>query len=469
MAADAAVPADAMRAGVLTWRAMLPSPALIWACLLTGTLCTALCFTAIAESTVARLAACIGVILLVLIGLDIVITTARWRRAPLTVRRQLPRAFALGRPLILGLTLENPGGVGWRGRLFELADPSLAMPDMPLRFDVPAERGQHLEFEITPTQRGVKRFDATQILLRSRLGLIDWNLRIGSSESRRVFPNFEDQTAFAWLTAERRLSDMGIKSVRRRGAGTDFDQLVEYRAGDPVRHIDWKATRTHHRPIVRTFQDDRDQRVMLVLDCGRRMRSDDTRYEVGAAHFDQALNAVMLLAFVALNSGDAVGAMTFGTPAEGARGFAPRKGRQSLHALMAELGDVEPTLTFSDYTRCAADLMGRQRKRALVVLITNCRDEDSEELAAALALLRSRHLVVLANLRERIVGLIAAQPLNEPQSGLEAAAALEYQQARGRMLRRFAVGGALVLDCEPERLGVDLVNRYTALKRSRAM
>jgi uncharacterized protein (DUF58 family) len=454
---------------VAGWRALLPSPVLIWICLATGTICTALCFTSMPESAVAQLGAAIGVALLVLIGIDIGISAVSWRRAPLTVRRHLPRAFALGRPLTLRLTLENPGAVRWRGRLFELADPTLLMPSMPLGFDVPPERGERLEFEVTPTQRGVKRFDASQLQLRSRLGLIDWNLRIGISESRRVFPNFEDQAAFAWLAAERRLSDMGIKAVRRRGTGTDFDQLVEYRAGDPVRHIDWKATLTHHRPIVRKFQDDRDQRVMMVLDCGRRMRSDDTRYDVGAAHFDQALNAVMLLAFVALQAGDAVGAMTFGTPEAGEKRLAPRKGRQTLHSLMAELAEVEPTLTFSDYTRCAADLMSRQRKRALVVLITNCRDEDAEELAAALALLRSRHLVVLANLRERIVGLIAAQPLANMQSGLEAAAALEYEQARGRMLRGFQVRDALVIDCEPERLGVELVNRYTALKRSGAI
>jgi uncharacterized protein (DUF58 family) len=161
--------------------------------------------------------------------------------------------------------------------------------------------------------------------------------------------------------------------------------------------------------------------------------------------------------------------MTFGTPENGEKRYAPRKGGQTLNALMAELADVEATLTFSDYTRCAAELIGRQRKRALVVLITNCRDEDAAELAAALALLRSRHLVVLANLREQIVGRIAAQPLIEAQSGLEVAAAHEYAQVREQMLRRFAASGALTIDCEPERLGVELVNRYTALKRSGAI
>jgi uncharacterized protein (DUF58 family) len=196
------------------------------------------------------------------------------------------------------------------------------------------------------------------------------------------------------------------------------------------------------------------------------MRADDTQHGIGATHFDQALNALMLLAFVALKFGDAVGAMTFGTADGLAKRYAPRKGRQTINALMAELGDVEPTPTFSDYARSAADLIRRQRKRALVVLITNCRDEDAPELAAALTLLRSRHLVVLANLREQIVGQIERQPLATAESALEVAAALEYEQQRGEMLRRFAVRGALTIDCEPQRLGVELVNRYTALKRA---
>ena len=102
-------------------------------------------------------------------------------------------------------------------------------------------------------------------------------------------------------------------------------------------------------------------------------------------------------------------------------------------------------------------------------LITNCRDEDATELSVALGLLRSRHLVVLANLREKIVGQIADQPLATEQSGLEVAAALEYEQRRRDMLRRLAMGGVMMIDCEPQQLGIELVNRYTALKRSGAI
>ena len=106
---------------------------------------------------------------------------------------------------------------------------------------------------------------------------------------------------YAWLAGDRRLQEIGIKTFVQRGEGTDFKQLSEYRYGDSVRHIDWKATLRLDKPIVREFQDERDQRVMLLIDCGRRMRADDRHGAIGTAHFDQVLNAVMLIgALVAL-------------------------------------------------------------------------------------------------------------------------------------------------------------------------
>jgi uncharacterized protein (DUF58 family) len=99
-------------------------------------------------------------------------------------------------------------------------------------------------------------------------------------------------------------------------------------------------------------------------------------------------------------------------------------------------------------------------------MITNSRNEDAPQLRAALALLRTRHIVILANLREEVVALIEGQALTNPESALECAAALEYAHARDRLLKRLANHGVRTIDCEPRRLGVELVNRYRALKRS---
>jgi uncharacterized protein (DUF58 family) len=444
----------------------MPSRALILTLTGAGAVLAALSSVDTPPSTIAIAAVATGSILAGLLAVDAYISLSAWKRAPLTLQRHLPRAFAVGAPVTVAVSLDNVGERRLSGRLFDMADASMDMPGMPLNFALDAGQRETLQFRITPTLRGLKRFEPAQIRLRSNFGLLDLNLRVGTTDARRVFPNFARHATFAWLTGKRRLAEIGIKSIRRRGSATDFDQLVDYQAGDAIRHIDWKATLKHQRPIVRKFQDDRDQSVLFLLDCGRRMRADDTQHGVGTTHFDQALNALMLLAFVALSKGDAVGAMTFGTPEHMEKRFAPRKGRQSLNALMAELGDVEPSPTFSDYARAAGDSIRRHRKRGLLVLITNCRDEDAPELSAALGLLRSRHLVVLANMREKVVREIVGQPLLTEQSGLEVAAALAYEQRRRDMLQRVGVGGVIMIDCEPDELGIELVNRYTALKRS---
>jgi uncharacterized protein (DUF58 family) len=205
---------------------------------------------------------------------------------------------------------------------------------------------------------------------------------------------------------------------------------------------------------------------MLLVDCGRRMRADDRGGAIGTTHFDQVLNAVMLLTYVALKQGDAVGAMTFGTPAGDARSFAPRKGAHALNALMGQLYGVQPTPTHSDYVAAAQEVLRRHRKRSLVIVITNFRDEDSAELGHAMRLLRPRHLVLLASLRERVVRELQTQPMSSGDAAIEIASAHMYEQSRRDAFNRLAKSPTLMVDAEPERLGVELVNRYHALKRA---
>jgi uncharacterized protein (DUF58 family) len=446
--------------------AVIPSRQLIAIFAGGAAICTALAFASTAATVVDGAALAGGMLLFAVCGADLLLSVLDWRRVPLELRRHLPHAFAIGVPIIVQVSIDNQGDTRRHGQYQEYADPTLMMPRLPLPFDVGPRRRELLNIEVTPTARGLQRFDVGRVRLRSRLGMLDLDFRIGVSESRRVFPNFQEQARFAWLAGDRRVQSAGLKSVQRRGSGTDFDQLVDYQAGDPIRHIDWKATEKHDRPIVRKFQDERDQDVIILLDCGRRMRADDTQHGIGATHFDQCLNALMLLAFVALSHGDAVGAMTFGVADGAQKRFAPRKGQQTLNALMAALADVEATATFSDYEQIAAECVSQKRKRGLVVMITNSRNEDAPQLAAALALLRTRHIVILANLREEVVALIEGQALTNPESALECAAALEYSQVRERLLKRLANNGVRTIDCEPRRLGVELVNRYRALKRS---
>jgi uncharacterized protein (DUF58 family) len=390
-----------------------------------------------------------------------------WRLSKVRFTRRLPAAFAIGVERKIGVALEQEGDEeDWVCELYDHVDSSVTVEGLPRTVVLPKRKRAEISYSVTPTRRGEIVFAPAEARIRSRFGLCELAVRLGSAETRRVYPDFAEIARYAWLAGDRRLQEIGIKTFRQRGEGTDFKQLAEYAQGDSVRHIDWKATLRLNKPIVREFQDERDQRVMLLIDCGRRMRADDRRGGVGTAHFDQVLNAVMLLSYVALAQGDAVGALTFGTPPGSERLFAPRKGAHTLNALMGELYGLQPTPSHSDYVAAAQDLLRRQNKRALVIVITNFRDEDGSELGLALKLLRQRHLVLLASVRERIVGELIAQPLSTGNAALDVASAHLYEQARRDAFRRLAARDALMVDAEPERLGVDLVNRYRAVKRA---
>jgi uncharacterized protein (DUF58 family) len=415
--------------------------------------------------TVARVTIAAASALLVASLVDYFLSIRGWRQSAPVLRRHLPAAFAIGVKRTIRVAIEARGDVTWHCRLYDYADAALVTEGMPAELAIQGGKNVELSYTVTPTARGNVVFAPADVRVRSRWGFWDLLERLGATERRRVFPDFAQVARYAWMAGNKRLQEIGIKTYQLRGQGTDFKQLSEYRTGDTVRHIDWRATLRLGKPIVREFQDERDQCVLLMVDCGRRMRADD-RAAAGETHFDQVLNAVMLLSYVALAQGDAVGAMTFGTSPGQERSIAPRKGQHALNGLMGQLYDVQPTPTHSDYVAAARALLQRQSRRALVIVITNFRDEDSTELSHALRLLRRRHLVLLASLRERVLGELMRQPLSGGDASIDVAAAHLYEQSRRDAFNRLATRDALMTDAEPERLGVELVNRYHAVKRA---
>jgi uncharacterized protein (DUF58 family) len=418
----------------------------------------------------ATTAAWLAGLLLLLIGVAAALDYARsmsaWRQAAPRMTRSLPAAFAIGvqRPVVL--RIESDGADRWSCVVYDHADPTLRTDGLPIALTLVGGSRVDTTYTVLPTLRGEIAFAPADVRVRSRWGLCELLQRLGTTEARRVYPDFAQVARYAWLAGDRRLQEIGVKTYFQRGQGTDFKQLSEYRVGDPVRHIDWRATLRIGKPIVRHFQDERDQNVVLMLDCGRRMRADDRHRAIGTTHFDQVLNAAMLLSYVALGEGDAVGVMTFGTPPGEARSVAPRKGMHTLNSLMSHLYDVQPTPTHSDYLAAARELLRTHHKRALVVIVTNFRDEDSAELGHALQLLRSRHLVLLASLRERVVRELIEQPLATGDAVIDVAGAHMFEQARRDAFNRLSSRDTLMVDAEPERLGVELVNRYRAAKRA---
>lgn len=377
--------------------------------------------------------------------------------APALVRR-VPASLALGVRSDVRLRVANAAGMRLRVEVHDHHPATFEAEGLPRRLDLERSQWSELVYHVRPVARGETQFGAAEVRLHSPLGLWLVKKLAGAPSPVRVYPNFRALAKYTLLATDNRLSQIGVLQVRRRGEGTEFHQLREYRQGDAQRAIDWKATSRTARLIAREYEEEKDQRVLLVIDCGRRMASKDDEL----SHFDHALNAALLLAHVALRQGDAVGMMTM---AGVNRYSEPRKSVAAVHSILNRVYDIEPTLAVPDYHLAARDVMKQLRRRALVILLTNLRDEDDETLLPALKLLRTRHLVVLASLREAIISRALSARVDSFDRAVTHAAAAEYLAQRERTFRRIGASGAVCLDVEPERLAISLVNRYLELKR----
>lgn len=333
---------------------------------------------------------------------------------------------------------------------------------LPRHLDLPGNRVARIGYRVRPTHRGDGQFEGADLVCRSPLGFWHRKIFVECPERVRVFPNFRQISRYALLATDHRLSQMGVRRRQRRGEGSDFHQLREYRAGDSLRQIDWKASSRYRRLISKEYQDERDQQVVFMLDCGRRMRHADQ----GELHLDQALNAILLLTHVAAQQGDAVGFLSFGGSN---RWLPPSKGGDPVRRLLYRTYDLESSTEAADYLVAARELMPVQSRRALVVIVTNTRDEDQADLTAAVRLLQRRHLVVVANLRETLLDETMSQPVRDFDGALRFHATGDYLDSRRRSLETLRHQGAVVLDLLASHLPVALVNNYLTIKASGAL
>lgn len=381
----------------------------------------------------------------------------------LIFERGAPASWPVGVGGEVTLKLANRSGRGLRLWLYDHHPPEGIAENLPLALSLPSERTAQLAYRYTPTRRGALSFGRCDLRIASPMRLWERKLPVGEPRTVKVYPNFAAISGYALLATDNRLSQIGVLQRRRRGEGLDFHQLREYREGDSQRQIDWNATSRMRKLISREYRDERDQHIVFLIDCGRRMTATD-RSMTHLTHFDHVLNAALLLGYVSLRQGDAVGYMTFAT--ETPRFSAPRKSGAAVNVLLNGLYDIQPSLDVPDYTQAAVGLAARLKRRALVIVLSNLRDEDDETLAPALRLLTERHLVLFASLREPALDEKLREPVQDLDSATAHVAAVDYAFERQRALKRIERGGAMVLDVEPQKLPIALVNRYLDIKRA---
>ena len=377
----------------------------------------------------------------------------------LTIERKISDTLSLGVWHKVTLHVSNPAAQVEKVDLVDHCPISFETDQKPIQLLMNPDSEETVHYRVKPNERGLQDFDQTQVRRYSPWSFWTTNLMLGEPSDIRVFPNFSALTKYALRGAESMQAVAAAHLAQRRGEGLDFHQLREYRVGDTFRQIDWKATARAEKLISKEFQEERDQQVVFMLDTGRRMLARDQ----DLSHFDHVLNAVLLLGYVALRQGDAVGYITCDPDP---RWMPPTKGRSTINTISRNLYDVQPQPVAVDYWKAATELAKRQKRRAMVILVTNIREEDSEELRKALALLRQKHLVVVASLMEDVISDILEKPVDEFDDALNYAATHAYLSDRKIAHQRIKKRGVYVHDTNCQELPAVLTEQYFAIKRA---
>ncbi|TMD08636.1 MAG: DUF58 domain-containing protein [Chloroflexi bacterium] len=382
------------------------------------------------------------------------------RRAPgaarLRARREHDDPLSVGRPNPVGVRIELDGGGRYRATVRDEHPADMRASVEVTRLWIPGE----VAYALTPPVRGSREFGRTVVRAEGpwRLGWRQSSL--GAPATVRVDPDLSAVRSFEALARRGQLAEMGVRSLRRPGEGTEFERVRDAVPDDPLRTINWRATARSGRLMATELIPERAQPVIICLDHGRLMG-------VGAGELtklDHAINAALLLVHVALRSGDRAGLLAFDDRVTVA--LSPRAGRGQMRAVLDALQPLRAGLIEADYDEALAYLSRWQRRRALLAIFTDVLDTDQgAALLRQCARLRRRHLPLVITVRDPALDDAARLWPREPAEAYARAVAgglLADREASLRVLRR---SGVDTLDADARTLSPRLVNRYLELKR----
>jgi uncharacterized protein (DUF58 family) len=276
----------------------------------------------------------------------------------------------------------------------------------------------------------------------------------------KVYPNVASLARNELGGARAALFELGVRPTQNRGEGSDFESLRDYVPGDSPSDIAWKATARRGRPITRTYQVDRSQSVLIVLDCGRLM----TTEVAGLSRLDHAINAALLLSYVAVKQGDTIGLLAFSDTVEAY--VPPVRGKAALGRMSEALYRLEARPREASYERACEFLALRHRKRSLIVIVTDVVDNDaSSALLAHAARFARRHLPLCVTLKNLDLERLATLEPPDERAAYTQAVALDLLHRRRVALEHLRRSGVDVLDVDPRQLGPRIITRYLELKR----
>nr|WP_298689421.1 DUF58 domain-containing protein [uncultured Dongia sp.] len=335
----------------------------------------------------------------------------------------------------------------------------IIVPMMPERVIYQPGTTANFVLPLRPRQRGIGRLHALWLRWAGPLGLTVRLMRVEIGRDIRITPNIRAVRQGA-INLSTRDAFFGAKAVDQSGDGSEFDALRDYTSGLDRRTIEWKHSARSHKLVSKEFRVERNHQIILAFDTGYLMREP----LAGMARLDHAINAGLLLTYMALKSGDRVGMFAFaGKPYL----FTAPGGSMNAFSRMQRLSsDLAYSAEESNFTLGLTDLAVRLNRRSLIVLMTDFVDTITAELMIEnVARLATRHVVLFLCLRDPQLAATFDQEVGDVHRMARATVAYDILRDRQILFERLRRMGVHCLEAEHHQIGPDLINGYLHIKR----
>lgn len=331
--------------------------------------------------------------------------------------------------------------------------------DVCFRLKLHRGEGKQVVYHLTPKERGVYGFGQVRILATSLIGLVARRYTCGTPQEVKVYPSFLMLHQYELLAATQNLTEFGIKKIRRVGHQTEFEQIKDYVKGDDYRRINWKASARRHELMVNVYQDERSQPIYCVIDKGRVMQ----QAFGGMTLLDYAINASLMLSYVAMRKEDKAGLVTFNEHFET---FLPAsKESGHLQTLLETLYKQQTTFGETDFSRLCIHLGKQLNKRGLLVLFTNFADMNAlnRQLSYFQQLSRHHRLLVVF-FEDDELNAYAERRAIDTEGYYRRVIAEKFVYEKRLMVSTLRQNGIHALLTSPNDLSVNVVNKYLEIK-----
>ena len=379
--------------------------------------------------------------------------------AGIALRREHPPVVVMGTTAELGWAVTNHGSRPMRLGLADELAPSLTAAKRRSSVRLAPKASATVTTTISPSRRG--RFDLTHMVVRltGPLGMGMRQRRVEVASLLRVHPPFRSRDEAELRIRKGRILEVGMRSARGFGAGTEFEMLREYGPDDEFRRVDWAATARSGKAIVRVYRPERNQTVIVLLDNGRLMAGQVDE----VPRIEHTMDATIMLCAVATRLGDRFGLVTFD---EQVRTIVPPSRHSNQLSRVTEgMYALEPALAESDYVGAFRATITRFRRRSMLVILSDLSTQAvTESLIPALPLILRSHLVVIGAVRDPDIGRWAGESPTDAADAYRKAAATSALADRQRVSARLRGMGVIVVDAPPGKLAPMLADAYLEAK-----